>query len=47
MSKTEPGDCGPCVAYKIACQKGFYKYFAHAGALMTADGTGDGIINWA
>ena len=30
--------------YKIACDRGVRKYFAHAGALITADGTGDELI---
>jgi hypothetical protein len=33
-----------CEAYKIVCKKGVRKYFEHAGALLTADGTGDDLI---
>ena len=37
--------CGRyCKAYKIACDRGVRKYFEHAGALITADGTGDELI---
>ena len=33
-----------CKAYRKACNKGVRKYFEHAGALMTADGSGDDLI---
>ena len=34
-----------CTAYKKACKStAVRKYFEHAGALMTADGTGDDLI---
>ena len=36
--------CRYCKAYKTACARGVRKYFEHAGALMTADGTGDELI---
>ena len=36
--------CRYCKAYKIACDRGVRKYFEHAGALITADGTGDELI---